>query len=624
MSNGCSMMAMLVEMGSQSGQPYQPDVNHRGINYSSFHTAQKGNEEVGKSQKPLFESMVRPTPDLDFSNGDAIGIHMYEVKEGNLSEAAPSQILAAGNAYSIDFPDKTNFNGSGYIKGKYATRLSAEGVLRLLHFFGYRWMIKKGGKTINPTKAVVTLEVMWELLSLFDRRLATQEDFEQMIADFNLENMFRYDASVEIEENRRNFFNFVRSFNTARICSFDGKHRLFCMLFFCTGYYKACQTIKWGENPFQKFHDPVEFGGVPNDGRIEYTKMQVFTRQTIHIAQPAEDETPDMTREEAYAILHNFGWVKTEAGKHKVQETFYSVLQEFFMYVDSLPNGGYESIVKLDFGHFWGVEDDAVINNGKIMAGLITQFCDKKKKTSILMGNCESWEVVEKALMNALPNHTYPLGTKLIPKMQGLSTLMMPFVVLVKYFLQAVGKYEVIKRFVQEASPEMEQQAPLDLLCHAQFYSAGFLTSSVLQRIATAAVHVVSHQSMGRKVLQLTRAANGNPTFAEDLACLGTGTRGFSFPNWGKVTIYKKRDKQDKKKVEHADGWLFMEPPANGTYIPDSTLALTQFGGSRKKLMYSTHQTLLVDGIETINKYGWRPKFTPTGEDNKLLNLYLK
>lgn len=66
-------LTMFGEHGFYSGHVYQPDVNHRQVNFWSYHdatnTEETGSEKGGVSSVSLIESMVDPSEVRSFSNG---------------------------------------------------------------------------------------------------------------------------------------------------------------------------------------------------------------------------------------------------------------------------------------------------------------------------------------------------------------------------------------------------------------------------------------------------------------------------------------------------------------------------------------------------------------------------
>ena len=605
-----SLLSMFVERGRLSGHPYQPDVNHRFINFETFYN-QNINEE-GVIQPPLVESLVTPTPKTDFSNNDKIGLHFYEIEEGTSTEY--SRQLLSGNTYSVNFPENENFSGSGSIKNRMASKVTNAGFKRVLKLFGYKWMQKQKPKKTNnkkknqaqevPDEEPVTLEVLLEFANLMNVPMTSNEDICNMVKQFNLENIFQVDEALTAEENRRHFFLLVNSLAPLRLCVFDGKHRFFLLLLWVIGIYDARQQIRWGFSPYSTFLSHSSFVGIPRES-IVYEKMACFTEQTVFISEPEEQ---NLTISEGYAVLSLFGSHKTSAAGLHVQETTLSLLQEFVSYMDQRDE--YEHITKLDYDHFWQVKNDPVLTNGqKIMEILLTWAAVKGKKDAI-QGGATSWGIVEDKLKTKLESYEYPLGTTAHPRITGYPTTMQPFVVFVKYFLQGPGQFEVLKTFLQQQDPTWRQY-PISLSYLSFYKTPQFLVRGVLQRVNKVAVHINNMLMLERKMLQNLRAAKNNEVFAAGLA-----------DPFGRFENWKDAIEADSTEEKNRVAFQFFRP-ADGEYLSATQMQMTQMKVANQKFRFAIHQSITCDAVKTISDYGWSPAYTKTGQTNRLLHLYL-
>ena len=76
--NHFAAVTMFVERGLLSGHCYQPDINHRQINFNSFADTY---ETDGQIKPSLSDSMVYPTRENSFSAGNPMALYCYQVRK---------------------------------------------------------------------------------------------------------------------------------------------------------------------------------------------------------------------------------------------------------------------------------------------------------------------------------------------------------------------------------------------------------------------------------------------------------------------------------------------------------------------------------------------------------------
>jgi hypothetical protein len=70
-------LTMFAEHGLYLGHVYQPEVNHRQMNFTSFY---KNTAKPGGNIPPMIDSMLNPTPHKSFSMGNLMSFYFYEVE----------------------------------------------------------------------------------------------------------------------------------------------------------------------------------------------------------------------------------------------------------------------------------------------------------------------------------------------------------------------------------------------------------------------------------------------------------------------------------------------------------------------------------------------------------------
>lgn len=600
--NGLALPVGLVERGMLSGQPTQPDVNHRNLNLSSFENETRNSQNV--LQPPLVHSMVLPDSTTSFSNGDHMSVHFYEIVEGEAP--TPAQRLLSGNHFTIPLSNGDFFTGSGNIKDRYSKPVSNRAVKRFLRFFGLKWSKNKKKNSEVGNEEPVSLEVLASLTKLIDQSLTTEDDFKAMLEEFNLEGLFAYDKRFCLEQNRLHFFTLLNSYTPLRLSVFDGKHRVFGIMNFCIGIYRISDVMPVNGPPFKAFQNVKSFAGIPRE-KVTYEEMQCFKPQILCVGQPTDQ---GLSLVESYQVLYTFGFNKTSGNDYSVKDSFASLMQELCTFMDS--KGLASAITPLTYERFWENEADWVESNGLEVANIINKFVlAKQKHKSFKSAGAADWEQSFSEIKNLLKDHSYPLGSNANSKIGGLSETVKPIMTLLKYCLPAPGFYNALKFFLQQPHPKYPQN-PMTLAAKSHMISQKCMTRTVLGCISGGARAVFNKTVMERKLMQVIRSANHSHDLDEDIK-----DKYPYFPSYAK--------EKSRPKIPF--------PNANNRKLAETRYGMKEFGASRDKLEFAIFQIMVTDAITTINTFGWNPKYkcpamTNPEDDrhrpNQLLDLYMK
>jgi hypothetical protein len=188
----------------------------------------------------------------------------------------------------------------------------------------------------------------------------------------------------------------------------------------------------------------------------------------------------------------------------------------------------------------------------------------------------------------------------------GLSDTVKPMVVFLKYFMSEEENYGILKSFIQQVDPEYPQGSQ-KMSYIAYFYLPKFLVKHVFGNMMKASCHLVNLLFIERRLIQKARLCTDNQLLAKDIDGL-----------WPKL-------------CPNARKWAGSLPklPASGT-LNAADVGIAQYGPANNKFMFLVYQTVFVDAVATIVKYGWNPCLDRTKWEklrqgnNKLLELYLR
>lgn len=599
-----SVFSMFGERGIFSGHPYQPEVNHRSMNFASLHE-HTFNEDLQQSDPPLIHSMVAPTPKMDFSNGAQIGFFFYEIAEGPAVD--PCSYLKSQDSMSINFPDCVPvFCGSGRLINRFAKFPSFEGFTRALWFFGYEWHEKNSNgeriKVDEKNKRDPKLEELYLFASLFRRyNMKDDEDVMSIIQDFSLEALFRVNEDDHIEDTRRYLFQLIGSYMPLRIGVFDGKHRKILCDYFSIGYYNPRNSIDLKSRPFRSFETVQQFAGI-NCLDVKYESMQLFTLQTIQIGVPS-----DMTSiKAAFKIMEDYGQVKTAAAVLTIRESLVTAFSEFLTYAghrDMLKN-----VRELTYDEYWMKNPPSVIEqNGIILFEAMIAFIEHRNKVEFFKGDVScTWAETKAEMKRHICSLDFPYSANDYQKLNKVGKDLSIILVVCKYVLQHVPNMNLIRRWLQRVAPEKKNKE-LPPTIRGAFYSSKWMKDIFIRSLHIAVCHIGNKVLIEKKQIHTLRNLSANIALANDL-----DKEWPKLPNFLQTNVFKVPIKTSQ--------WTKYNDS-------DKSLAASKSREFGRKLQFSLSQKIFEDAFKCLVEFGLNPQYTPVMEEaheNKLLCLYLK
>jgi len=265
-TSGTVVMTLFHERGLWSKHCYQPVVNQRPIAVDNWNSerVEKNKDNSLVTYPPLRDSLVSLDPDgvTGFDVVTRMSLFTYGVtptREAGLDEGLttpmrlefkiPSAPAPDGNEPSDpseSTPDDDDISfGSGSLFNTRAVPISASVFKRTLEVFGYRWAFrsKHGRKTVyvdHGDDDDVGVAELHRFYSLFkDDDFSTEEKFKAFLEKFRLENIYRYDPTLNLPGNIERFGLLVRALTRSRVCCYEGQHRWILIALYSCGYVGA-------------------------------------------------------------------------------------------------------------------------------------------------------------------------------------------------------------------------------------------------------------------------------------------------------------------------------------------------------------------------------------------------
>ena len=372
-----AILSMFMERGEFSGHCYQPFVNHRDLDVALF--LHEHLNDKGLLQRPMLESHLVDEPAESFGLITPITFFPYEVRNDSDGVAIRSHGTLVGRRGS------TRVQCNSFLNGRTAYHISGEAFSRTLELFGYKWVTCDG--TIRDESVPPTVDELMEFLELFrDHGLRTKEGFVCFLSAFGLDRFYQYNDGVDVWYNIRYLSEVMRALTPFRLAVVDGQHRAVLMALFACGYfYPSNEAILDGSMSL-----PEALGERSAD--FDWGGAQVWRQAKICIgfAVDAEGRVIDDLNA-SQEVLRKYGAVLTDAQAQSITFSWVQLYRDLIGILEraenNLPFENKSSGKRLGFD-FWSRSDDKPIDTGP------GKKATKLKQRAI----CSNWYIYEQRL----------------------------------------------------------------------------------------------------------------------------------------------------------------------------------------------------------------------------------
>lgn len=617
-----------LERGAVTKQIYQPDVNHRQINFDSYY--QDGATVEGKHSGSLIESMVFPCETSSFSGGNLMSLVCYDVAETDSEVFLP--LRSPTSLTGLVDENGACFHGAGTIDFLDSKELTLKTFERLLLLFG----LKRCSKFSDMCE-VHAEEIASFFSSVCAKPLKTVMDLKAFITHHGLGWLYEVDEkpfTVQVEI----FFGLIRCLVPFRVAAYDGRHRMYLCAHFVTGQFNPrAKLFPSNEAPmkFEECYKRVD----PKTGKkrdAKYEDCAVFQTQGLCIAQKRGGDGSSL--EEVAEALRNAGYVSASQQNKTVALTYdYFVASSMDAFLQNCeeveavsptnaevpqtkarrgrgrygpkrciitPSG--KKLLPFDRDNYWqkGTKTErasfVVDNNYTYVAQSLVRWIEVNGDVAIptAMGECNSewFETREIVLENKDWLHVGGYAAK-FKSTQGLSKGLGAYIAAIKLLCQSSQNLGLLRTFMRSDTFEKEQNSKLDL----SYYRSLDFFVRVMECSATAANHVSNRYLLEKFQWSWAVKEKNNSVLAEDLT----------------------EDKLTFKHCKAAGYFNDALKKMKQNDISDSNMSLGT-ATVTSKLKYAYHATLLKDIIVTVLRYGFDPKLALKGDNNHFLHLYLQ
>jgi hypothetical protein len=330
-ANSFAPITMFGERGYFTGHVYQPNVNHRDMNFNSFHEVSSPSE--GKIIPSLITSMVMPTDVNNFSMGNLMSFFCYEVFKSDDDRHSRMKTPSA-----ICVNSRTSVHGS--IRGYRSRALSRVAWRRTLNVLGFSEDVTTAAP--GPVSAN-------EIAALFERlgryNLGSAAGLAKFIEDRKMGWLYTVKGTGNFAEELNMFFALIRGLVPMRVAAYDGRHRFNLCCYFATGYFKPKAVLHMAPGTFT---DDVT--SPTSQFKPSFDKCAVFQSQIFYVSQFPDAGGHEIVNDAGFVSLRNSGVTTTASQGLLVETSWTTMIPEFVEYLIS-------EKVELDaftYGNFWG------------------------------------------------------------------------------------------------------------------------------------------------------------------------------------------------------------------------------------------------------------------------------
>ena len=354
-SQGLSIFSLFVERGAWSKQLYQPDMNHRPLEFMSFTERTPKDGQPNAYNPPLFESLCSDDQCLHFTEVTDISLFFYEVTKSpsdletamEKGHVVPLYTLSRVNCFDphvVTYETHKPVSVKGTMMDLYATTLTYETFERVCNLFSIELPPPpplKQGET-SPTVSVALLSRF--VAHFRGYHLGSHECFDRFLKDFKLEYIFKVDFDADLCTQVFQFGVLLRRLVKLRCGSPEGQHRLALCTFVASGFFDPSNIAPLPpvsmEDCTRKFwSDDVKF-----------KDFQIFSDLGLKILPCSFDGfTLDDARRE---ILKQFGTQKTAAQETNVEERFEAYIKRAVHFIQEQLCGKNVPL-NFPFNHSW-------------------------------------------------------------------------------------------------------------------------------------------------------------------------------------------------------------------------------------------------------------------------------
>ena len=610
---------MFSERGLDSGQLYQPELNHRQVQHTYLNH--------GRSTKTGFQRAMKichcdPRGYELFSNNNLISIHWYSVRAlpeddsaATVSDAMAMTSLKSHSKLKLKSVSSL-VDRESYIKDRMATHVTGFVFKRALEFFNYEWVDESG--TVVPGETNPTPADLCAFAELFEGiHIERPEGFKAFLKEFNMDPVFRYKDEYGHFANVRMFSDLLRALVPMRPGIFDGQHRWMLLALFSHGHCDPRAVI-----PLER---SASLDEIPEVFLTTYDKWQCWIPDMMMaVGHPSNPElsTDPM---KLHKLLSEYGEDVTKAQGLSIDPNYTTVsnivTEAFENRWDKL------NMREMNFSNYWN-QKQRTTSHSKISKNLKEAYAliNLAVRANPLIGDLiragvESskshelaWNTIEKATQDAFVKYHRWVGkSNQNPNSRtGTPVKYACYLSLLKPMCHDLTLIQKVDQFFREPMPVHAQIVRTPELIMSACTTVEYLWDYVLRPLSATKSHIKERILVEYKIIHLLTTEDDNPAVEEQHSNYMQRVR----ERYGPSTL--------ASIVKDHSGIVF---PTNPNVNLDGKKMDLPCSPLTSKLEFAFYASMIRQFFETVLEYGFDPDFkTDLNADtraNEKLRLYL-
>ena len=310
------VVSLFSERGLYSNHIYQPDVNHRELKFDHMNGYFIDSE--GKQREPIMKSALWAETDAEkFDMATQIGIYLYEVVDtaGLSEEEKDTDSVQYGcmRSHGQLRPEDASVSCFSYIDNRTTRPLTVGGLKRCLRVFGLEFQDTKS--VYSTDDSFVGLHDIVAFFKLFaGHNMNTVPAFMEFLDGFRMGSLYRYDDSVDLEDNVWRFGHLVRSLVAMRVGIYDGQHRGVAMAQSAVGIYSVTAMVPLKRTKIEEALPSVHL-------KTDKVSPQVWRSMLFQVGTPTDKSLLESNKT-VVGVYSKFGAAVTTAQDLSIKPTF--------------------------------------------------------------------------------------------------------------------------------------------------------------------------------------------------------------------------------------------------------------------------------------------------------------
>ena len=620
-TNCTSVMCLFVERGIWSNQLYQPVMNHRDLQFSSFLTATP-QESGTQTYPPLMQSLGSLDGKHGFTKVTPICLFPYEVvivntDNENTTDDTLMSLRTLGRVNMTPPGSNKSTSLTGTLAGVRARALSKASFLRTCELFGIT-------VDMGEREAVSAADV-GEFMRHFDGyNTSSREELNRFLHDFGIESLVTMEEEATLDVLVQRIGWALRGIVPFRLGSPEGQHRLSLCCFASTGFFAPRSVAPLHPVPMEEC--PIK--PMWPEG-IKFESLQLFSPLRLQIINPVISNRT--FRQCVRQILRYLGEEMTSAQSINIEQRFEVRFKALLNRIQAkIANNKDEEHIdnRIGFNSFWNKKNDKFEMAGQVAKTVIQNYMMRGDGNQYWAGRSNKSLVQQLSGISSTLEHTNKTPWAVGDDNKTMNKRIVHALFLVKATMFSAEAMDNIEKFFNGVESEYTQGLiPMD---KGPFQTMSWIEDMVMPVVRDVAEAYLTKIGYEVRFLHFLRKCIPSDHEISEYDLKITQDFWKQHTDFSRTTYWKAytptlpRDPDDANKKTKKKGGPKSIAMGNSAMSIGKT-SLEGYATIVNTIKFAAYSTIFNDIIATIVKYGYDPLIPTdrTETDNAFAWLYL-